>query len=239
MDTVKIQKGSTRMIAHRGVSGLEKENTLAAFIAAGNRSYFGVETDVHRTLDGQYVVIHDDTTGRVCVDDMTVEKTTFECLRGLKLCDLDGEKGRTDLRIPTLLEYIRLCRKYEKVCVLEFKGPFAKEHIVEMAALFEKERYQDRVIFISFHMQNLVYLKEAFPRAQAQFLTSKYTGAMVEELLKYRLDLDILFTELTKERIAELHDQGIKVNCWTVNDAQAGQDLADWGVDFITSNILE
>ena len=33
------------MIAHRGVSGLELENTCAAFVAAGNRSYFGIETD--------------------------------------------------------------------------------------------------------------------------------------------------------------------------------------------------
>ena len=35
MDTIKIEKKNTLMVAHRGVSGLEKENTLAAFIAAG------------------------------------------------------------------------------------------------------------------------------------------------------------------------------------------------------------
>ena len=66
MDTVKLQnKGNCEMIAHRGVSGIELENTCAAFVAAGNRSYFGIETDVHRTADGQYVIIHDDTTTRV------------------------------------------------------------------------------------------------------------------------------------------------------------------------------
>ena len=62
MDTIRIEKGSTRMVAHRGVSGLEKENTMAAFVAAGNRSYWGVETDVHRTSDGKMVVIHDGDT---------------------------------------------------------------------------------------------------------------------------------------------------------------------------------
>ena len=65
MDTIKIEKKNTLMVAHRGVSGLEKENTLAAFIAAGNRSYYGIETDVHRTADGQFVVFHDDNTQRV------------------------------------------------------------------------------------------------------------------------------------------------------------------------------
>ena len=50
-DTIKIaDHGSTKFVAHRGVSGLETENTAAAFIAAGNRSYYGVETDIWRQL---------------------------------------------------------------------------------------------------------------------------------------------------------------------------------------------
>ena len=65
MDTCKLNGRKPKMIAHRGVSKLERENTCAAFIAAGNRSYFGIETDVHVTADGQYVIIHDDTTTRV------------------------------------------------------------------------------------------------------------------------------------------------------------------------------
>ena len=40
MDSIKIDSRNTKMIAHRGLSGIEKENTNAAFIAAGNRSYF-------------------------------------------------------------------------------------------------------------------------------------------------------------------------------------------------------
>ena len=44
------------MVAHRGLSGIEKENTCSAFVAACNRAtYFAVETDVHRPVDGQFV----------------------------------------------------------------------------------------------------------------------------------------------------------------------------------------
>ena len=60
MNTVKFDKKETKIIAHRGLSGIEKENTNAAFVAAGNRSYFGIETDIHVTKDGRIVVIHDD-----------------------------------------------------------------------------------------------------------------------------------------------------------------------------------
>ena len=107
-DTIRLNS-DMRMVAHRGLSGLELENTASAFVAAGNRSYFGIETDVHRTSDGQFVVIHDDTTKRVALDDLRVEETTFETLRSLRLVDKDGKKGRWDLRIPSLQEYIQIC----------------------------------------------------------------------------------------------------------------------------------
>ena len=119
MDTVKLENKTVRMVAHRGLSGLEKENTCAAFVAACNRAtYFGVETDVHRTADGQFVIFHDDNTARVGIDHMIIEETTFDTLRKLQLTDLDGKRGRIDLTIPTLMEYIEICKKYGKHCVL-------------------------------------------------------------------------------------------------------------------------
>ena len=101
-DTIKLGAG-VRMIAHRGVSGLERENTNAAFIAAGNRSYYGVETDIHRTADGKYIVIHDDTTDRVAGISCTVEETDFDTLRALRMTDLEGNP-RGDLMFPSLQE---------------------------------------------------------------------------------------------------------------------------------------
>jgi len=55
MNTIKFASGNVKMVAHRGCSGLEKENTNSAFVAAGSRSYFGIESDVHITADGKYV----------------------------------------------------------------------------------------------------------------------------------------------------------------------------------------
>ena len=129
MDSIKLDTRTAKMIAHRGLSGIEKENTNAAFIAAGNRSYFGIETDVHKTVDGKFVIIHDDTTGRVAIDDLEVEKSTFETLRKLSLCDTDDKNGRADLHIPTLTEYISTCKRYGKTAVLELKNAFTSDEI--------------------------------------------------------------------------------------------------------------
>ena len=66
---------------------------------------------------------------------------------------------------------------------------------------------------------------------------------MAERLLatlkEHNLDLDIKYTSLNAENMKELHDAGIKVNCWTCDDPAAGENLADLGIEYITSNILE
>ena len=239
MNTIKIEKKGVKMVAHRGVSGLEQENTHAAFVAAGNRSYFGVETDIHKTVDGNYVLIHDDTTGRVAIDNMVVEESTYDTLRSLLLKQKDGVKGRTDIRIPNLKEYVEICKHYEKVCVLELKNHFEKEDVWDICAQIEEMGYMENVIFISFDYDNLVYLREKYPEQNAQFLISTFPEDLIDRLKAHNLDLDIRFTALTEELVKACHDNGIIVNCWTVNEPEDAERLISWGVDYITTNILE
>ena len=44
---------------------------------------------------------------------------------------------------------------------------------------------------------------------------------------------------IDEEKIKHLHDLGIIVNAWTVDDPEKAQQLIDWGIDYITSNICE
>lgn len=239
MNTVKIQKGNVQMIAHRGVSGLETENTAAAFVAAGNRSYWGIETDVHRTLDGEMIIIHDDNTGRVCNEDVIVEESNYADLRELMLRDIDKTTYRHDLRLPSLKEYIRICKKYEKIAVLELKNAFEKADIEKIVAEIREEEYLEQVQFISFCKENLIYLREIVPDQPAQQLVRYMNEEWFELIKQHHLDLDVYYGELTEEWIKRLHEAGIKVNCWTVNKQEDAERLAAWGVDQITTNILE
>jgi glycerophosphoryl diester phosphodiesterase len=239
MDTIKVNSLNTKMVAHRGVSGIELENTNAAFIAAGNRSYFGIETDVHKTADGRFVVHHDDNTGRLCDVDVIVEETPFDTLRGLHLKDKYGDATRADTLIPTLKEYIATCKRYDKIAVLELKNEFTKEEINAICDEILSLEYLDKVIFISFCFANMVRLRELYPNQEAQFLTSKYQDDLPQILGTHGLDIDILYSELNEERIQKFHASGVKVNCWTCDDKDFAESLAKWGIDFITSNILE
>lgn len=247
MDTIKINKRSTKVIAHRGVSGLETENSIPAFVAAGSRSYYGVETDTHVTKDGRFVIIHDDHTGRVAKDDVHVEASSYELLRKIGLKDICPEaqdesvmlQDRQDLIIPNLKEYITICRKYEKVCILELKNEFSPEDLSRIVEEIKELNYLDQVTFISFAVNNMVRLRELLPKQELQYLTCEYNQEILQVLKEHRLDLDIYYKVLTKEIVEELHREGILVNCWTCDDKEEAEQLTEWGVDFLTSNCLE
>jgi glycerophosphoryl diester phosphodiesterase len=238
--TVKIQKQNTRLIAHRGASGLERENTCAAFVAAGNRSYFGIETDIHKTLDGKFVVYHDDTTQRLTEVDWEVEACTLEQLHTLRLKDLD-DKIRNDLIMPTLQEYLRICKKYEKIAVLELKNsvPFQPEDIRTITEIVREEGWLEHMVFISFQLDNLRCLRELLPEQPLQYLARTLSQQDLDHLAAYRLDADVKYTGLTKEVVDRVHALGRTVNTWTVNDPETAENLIQMGVDFITTNILE
>lgn len=241
MNTIKCNKKRAKMIAHRGLSGIERENTNAAFVAAGNRSYFGIETDVHKTADGRFVIIHDETTQRVSegATDIHVEQRPYGDLVSLCLPDKQG-RVRTDLKIPTLDEYVRICKQYEKVCVLELKNAFAKEDVEKIIEIIRAEAYLENVIFISFVLENCIFLRELLPRQQVQWLLAEeITPTIIDTLRRYRLGIDSYHVWLNRENIVELHAHDIAVNVWTVDDPTLAETLADAGVDFITSNILE
>ena len=231
MNTIKLKfYGNTKIIAHRGLSGLHVENTVSAFKAAGKASYFGIETDVHVTLDGKFIVFHDDTTKRLSPINVNVEKTNYAVLRMIPV--------RLH-RMPNLKEYIECCKEYGKVAVLELKNPMKKEHLANIIREIESAGYLDRTVFISFSAQNLIFIREIKPDQNVQFLTDQFNSNVLQLLLENRFDLDINYTSLSSEIIGKCHDNGIKVNCWTVNEPADAERLIDYGVDYITTNIIE
>lgn len=239
MDTVKFNKNKTLIVAHRGLSGIETENTNAAFVAAGNRSYYGIETDIYRTADGNFVTIHDGDLNRIAGENIAVESTSLADLQNIILYDKDGTKIRADLRIPKLQDYISICKKYNKHSVLELKSDFTEDEIKKIVSIIKSQGYLGNVTFISFNYANLKRIRKILPTQSVQYLFTQFTDEIIENVTQDKMDVDVLFKALDKEIIDRLHEKGIKINCWTVDNAEIGEQLAKWGVDFITTNILE
>ncbi len=239
MSTVKINKKNCKMIAHRGLSGLETENTASAFVAAGNRSYYGIETDVHKTADGKFAVIHDFDLKRLAGEDIKVEETEFSRLSEIILFDKNGEKSRLDLRIPTLENYIDICKKYQKQSILELKSDFTESEIAEIVKIIKERDYLEKVTFISFVYTNLQKVRALLPGQSAQFLFDVIADEIIETLVKDGIDVDVHYAALDEKTVELLHSKGLRVNCWTVDSKETAEKLADMKVDFITTNILE
>jgi len=243
MDTIKISdRKNCKIIAHRGLSSLERENTVPAFIAAGNRSYFGIETDVHVTSDGKFIIFHDNKTERVAPGiNVVVDDTSFDELRKISLSDKYGKGGRPDHRMPTLEEYISVCQHYEKICVLELKNKMDPEAIERMVEEIKETGYLESVIFISFSIDNLVCLRKILPDQKIQFLSGDPISNELFDIMKQnKLDADVYHGILnSKEDVDFFHNSGMEVNVWTVDNAERAQSLINWGIDYLTTNALE
>jgi len=220
----------TKYIAHRGFALLNTENTIEAFTHAAGSAVFGIETDIQVTKDKHFVCFHDDNTLRLCGVEKLVTESTFQELQELRIL------GKH--KIPTLVEYIQVCKSGGKVAVVELKNRYSDDDIVALVQQIKNQDYLMNTIFISFEMRNVLSLRKLLPNQDIQFITTTYDRKLLETLSKERIDLNVRFTRLTRSRIAHCQSLGINVNCWTLNNEKIANHFKDAGIDFITSDIL-
>ena len=240
MNTIKFEnKGNIKMIAHRGVSGLERENTCPAFVAAGLKSYYGIETDVQVTLDGKFIIVHDSDLKRIAGLDIGVMTSNFDDLRAIRFSSIDGTVPRTGLYLPSLEEYLSICKKYGKEAYLEICAISLYDHVIGIASTVEQMGMMDSTTFISFNHSNLTDLRSSYPHAKAQLLTGDIGKDNIAFILENNIDAGIYYPNLTKEFVDLMHANGRIVNVWTIDTLEDAERMRDMGVDVITSNIIE
>ena len=235
---IKINNGKTKMVAHRGFRMVEVENTIQAFNLATNCAVYGIENDVHLTKDGKFIVIHDHDLKRLAgIEGKIIEEMTFDECRAVALLNKEGVADG-NYHMPTVEEYITACKLGGKQAILEIKH-IDFENSKRLAILVNDLGYIDNTTFIAFQKYSLEGVRDAFPTASVQYLTTDLDIALIPHLVKNKWDLDKEYKALTKERIDALHELGITINCWTVNEKDVAELLVYWGVDMITSDIFE
>lgn len=239
MNTIKIEKKNVKMIAHRGLSGLEKENTHLAFIASGNKTYFGIETDVHLTKDNVFVICHDFNTERVSGVNINIKDVTFSELQKICLYDFNSNITKPYIKIPTLKEYLEICKKYEKHCIIEIKPELTTDEIGKLLEEVNSVTKLNNTTFISFSLENLKKIREINPTISLQYLSSTYNDNLIDICKTNNLDIDIYYKELNLDNMKKFKENSIKVNAWTVNNQEDALELVNLDIDYITTNILE
>ena len=110
-----MQASKPLLVAHMGYHASYPENTIPSFKAAGELGMWGIETDLQQTADGKFVCIHDFTLDRTTNGTGNVADKTLAEIRALHI------KDHPELQVPTLEEYLGVCKAYGCVPVPEIK----------------------------------------------------------------------------------------------------------------------
>lgn len=165
MERARVRRWQGACFAHRGLHGPDRaENSLAAFEAACQAGY-GVELDVRLSRDGQPVVFHDGTLGRLCGDPRRPEELTVRQLKALSLRP-SGDS------IPTLDEALA-CLAGRVPVLVEIKSSRRLFRLTD-AACARLRTYSGEYLVQSFHPACLWRLRWTAPEmARGQLLASR------------------------------------------------------------------
>lgn len=228
-----------KMIAHRGYSKYELENTKEAFLAAANRSYFGIETDVVLLKDRSMILFHDDDLVRLAESNQKIRDLTLKEALRIEL-KAKGTYHTYHYHITTPLEYLRICKHYNKYPVIELKWGMDNDAVDKLMELLLEENMYDKSMIICYTFTTILYLKEKYPNYHTQYLLGMlYSEEIIDKCLENEISIDLRWDLVTKELVDRFHEKNLEVNVWTVDSKETYEKMKEYGVDYITTNILE
>ncbi len=250
VEVYKVELQNEKLIAHRGYSSEAPENTTVAFELAVQNGFYGVECDVRKTYDGEFVIMHDADLNRMCGYNLSISALALQQLKQYTITAGKNISQYPDLTIPTLDEYLEILEMSSTIHpFIELKEEFTVSELTEIVNQVKKRGLLDRTYFISIHQSNLLNLK-SIDGVKKEFLQYVYGAESSNKLVPVddtvinwcianAVDLDTRYTLITASEVSRLHDAGRKVNVWTVNDVQKAYELVkDANVDMVTTEYL-
>lgn len=227
------------VFAHRGAMAYAPMNTLPAFERAVEQGAHGIELDVHRSLDGHPVVVHDfrvDETsdGAGYVNEMTLAK--------LKALDAGAwfDERFAGTRIPTLDEVFEAVGQRVFINV-EIKSESDETDGVEQVVVdcIKRHHMQERVLISSFNPLALQRFRALLPDVPVGFLYSPEIPIDIPDLMR-NMTYEAYHPHhemIDKTLVSYERRKGHILNAWTVNDVDRARDLKAMGVAGIITNV--
>lgn len=230
-----------KTIAHRGLYSSVPENTIASFEQACLNGFWGIETDIYNTSDGELVCIHDKTVDRTTDGTGTVNDMTF---KEIQACTIDTGNGISDypgLKIPKFEDYIAICKQYGAIPVIEVKGIKNNDikYYKKMLSIIREYGMEDNCMCIG-SLECMTIVRSLTRRIHVQVIVYQGDDPTDDLLLQIAAlensGADFHNTHISSNMIKKCHELGLLVNCWTINDSYIIDNFRNLGVDFITSN---
>ena len=249
------------VIAHRGDSAHQPENTMAAFDLAVEQGAELIELDVQRSLDGALMVIHDAdlrrtmriplstaTPGaRVVIHDPHVKRMGCPGLveehKAALLRDLDAGSWKDERwageRIPTLDQALDRYggSVFLNIEIKAGKRPYPRI-AAQVAQAIRRRSLYDRIVVSSFDWATIKELRRVDPAVRVALLAD----SRPDEALLYGAELGaggvhLKAALITTALVASAQARGLGILAWTVDEPKEMARLAELDIDAIVSNI--
>ena len=205
------------VIAHRGASWDERENTLPAFERALADGADYLELDVQAASDGALVVFHDLDLGRLTGLRGPLRRRPLAELR--------------ELGVPVLEEVVELVRGRAGLMV-ELKSPhlFRRHDVVRRAAAL----LSGDDVLLGFSRAALLQARAHRPGLRV--LQHVGYGVSIRRAATYAWAVGFHDPRATRRGIERAHRLGLAATVYTVNEPTRMLELAELGVDGIFSD---
>lgn len=215
---------SPAVMAHRGASKAEPENTVAAFRRAGQMGAHAVELDVRRTSDGVLVVHHNPH------------------LHDLRLI---AATAAADLppSVPTLGEALDACagmwvnveiKNDPEEPDFDPTDSIADETIAHLLTRNEDDRW----LISCFRVETVDRCRSLAPHIRTAWLCTMPPHEVADDLAsRGHSAVHPWFGAVTQELVQSCHARGVQVNVWTCDDPVRMTELIEWGIDGICTNV--
>ncbi|TDN95653.1 glycerophosphoryl diester phosphodiesterase [Salegentibacter sp. 24] len=217
-------------IGHRGAKGYLAENTLESIQKALDFGVDAIEIDVHKSKSGELVVIHDFTLDRTTNGSGEIAKMSLTELKTLKV---EGQ-----FKIPLLTEVLDLIEGKCSINI-ELKGlntAIPTSSIIQKYIAENFWKYEDFIVS-SFQKNELFQMRKLDKNVPLGILSKASVTEAIE--LGKLLSASAIHPSLgivTRDNVKASHENGFKVNVWTVNEFQDIERIKKFGVDGIISD---
>ena len=214
----------TSIIAHRGASATEPENTVAAFRRAAELGADGVELDVRRSADDRLVLHHDArlADGRVIRDTPAAELPDH---------------------IPSLGDALDAC--VGMFVNIEIKNDPADPDFDDtewlahrVCALLARRGAGPRWLISSFRFETVAVCRAVLPAVRTAWLVESRDADVVARTASAGHGALHPWDPIVDEALIRgAHAAGLAVNTWTCDDPARMRQLIGWGIDGICTNV--
>lgn len=226
----------TRYVLHRGALTIAPENTIPAFEKAGQLGVWGVETDISTTLDGELVCFHDSDISRMTNGIGNIQEINYSDLQSLIIDSGNGISNYPNLKVPKFTDYLKVCKKYGCIPVIELKN-IKFSDISKVTTILEEFGYENSCVIASQSFGFLNKVRDLNKYIHLAYYVNSLTEANIEGVRKLK-NSSIWTNAIDLALIKNAHKNKLTVGAWTYDTQIDKANLIENNIDIIMTNVI-